>query len=105
MSALVEERCNDLHEIPDAETCLEVQSLILERLPLFIRKYSDTKPRVTIPSSPDHLEVKACRRIRVSRTLAIGNVERTRDVWAIAKRKGDCIELWISKTSERDMYE
>ncbi|KAI6159818.1 hypothetical protein EDD17DRAFT_1761872 [Pisolithus thermaeus] len=105
LSAVVKERCNDLREIPSAKTCPEVQSLILERLPLFMQNYSDTKPKVKIPSSPDHLKVKACKRILVSKTLATVNVERTKDVWTVARREGDRIELWISKTAKRDMYE
>ncbi|KAI5994116.1 hypothetical protein F5J12DRAFT_962838, partial [Pisolithus orientalis] len=105
LSEIVQERCNDLHEIPATKTCLQVQSLILERLPLFIQNYTDTKPTITIPSSPDHLKVKACKRIRVSKTLVNGNVTRTRNAWAIARREGDCIELWISTTAKRDMYE
>ncbi|KAI6104041.1 hypothetical protein EDD16DRAFT_1900225 [Pisolithus croceorrhizus] len=105
LSAVVKERYNDLREIPSAKTCVEVQSLILERLPLFMQNYSDTKPKVKIPSSPDHLKVKACKRILVSKTLATVNVERTKDVWTVARREGDCIELWISKTAKWDMYE
>ncbi|KAI6101856.1 hypothetical protein F5141DRAFT_1242841 [Pisolithus sp. B1] len=103
LSAVVKERCNDLREISSAKTCPEVQSLILERLPLFMQNYSDTKPKVKIPSSPDHLKVKACKRILVSKTLATVNVERTKDVWTVARREGDCIELWISKTAKRDI--
>ncbi|KIJ08708.1 hypothetical protein PAXINDRAFT_182233 [Paxillus involutus ATCC 200175] len=105
LSAVVKERCNDLHEITAMETCLEVQSLILERLPLFIQTHTDTKPKVTTPSSPDHLKVKACKRIVVSKTLVTERVKRTRDVWAIARCEGNCVELWISKTAKRDMYE
>ncbi|KIJ58355.1 hypothetical protein HYDPIDRAFT_119620 [Hydnomerulius pinastri MD-312] len=105
LSRVVKERCNDLREISATKTCSEVQSLILERLSLFIQMYTDTKPEGTIPSSPDHLKVKACERILVSKTLVIENVEQTRDVWAMARREGNCIELWISETAKRDMYE
>lgn len=91
--------------MPATKTCLEVQSLILERFPLFIRKYTDTKPTATIPSSLDHLKVKACEKIVVSKTLVTGNMIQIRDVWAIAMRKGDWKELWISETARRDMYE
>ncbi|KAI6097053.1 hypothetical protein F5141DRAFT_481577 [Pisolithus sp. B1] len=105
LTEVVRERCNDFHETPATKTCDELQSLILERLPLFIRNYPDGKPKVTIPSSPDHLKVKACKRILISKTLATGNVKRTRDVWAIARREGECIELWISKAVKRDIFE
>ncbi|KAG6375033.1 hypothetical protein JVT61DRAFT_3813 [Boletus reticuloceps] len=105
LSTVVQERCHDLHEMQDTETCLEVQSRILERLPLFIQKYTDSKPEAMIPSSSDHLKVKACKRIHVSKTLATRNVERTIDAWAIARHKGGHIELWLSKTAKRDMYE
>ncbi|KAI6027972.1 hypothetical protein PISMIDRAFT_91498 [Pisolithus microcarpus 441] len=105
LSEAVKERCSDLHEIPATKTCFEVQSLILERLPLFIQNYTDTKPKVTIPSSPDHLKVKACNRILVSKILVAGNVERIKDVRAIARSEGDTIELWISDVANCDMYE
>ncbi|KAI6152579.1 hypothetical protein BKA82DRAFT_4013016 [Pisolithus tinctorius] len=105
LSMIVRESCHDLHEIPATKTCAEVQSLILERLPLFIQNYPDTKPKITIPSSPDHLKVKACKRIRVSKTLVNRNVKRTRDVWTIVRREDDCIVLWISKTQKPDMYQ
>ncbi|KAI6119159.1 hypothetical protein EDD16DRAFT_1791904 [Pisolithus croceorrhizus] len=105
LSDVIIERCNDFHEISATKSCDELQSLILERLPLFIQNYTDRQPEVTIPSTPDHLKVKACKRIRVSKTLVTGKVTRTRDVWAIARRKGECIELWISKAVKRDIYE
>ncbi|KAI9454957.1 hypothetical protein HD554DRAFT_2149343 [Boletus coccyginus] len=105
LSAVVNESCNDLHEMPATKTFTEVRSLILERLPLFTQKYTDTKLKVTIPSGPDRLKVKACRSIVVSKTLVTEGVKQTRDVWATARREGDCIELWISETAERDMYE
>ncbi|KAI6022005.1 hypothetical protein EDC04DRAFT_2937394 [Pisolithus marmoratus] len=105
LSGVVKERWNDLHEVPAAKTCLEVQSLILERLPLFIQNYTGAKPKISIPSSRDHLKVKACKRIVVSKTLVTGNVTRTKDIWAITRHEGDCIELWISKTAKCDMYD
>ncbi|KAF8431347.1 hypothetical protein L210DRAFT_3487780 [Boletus edulis BED1] len=105
MSAVIKEKYHGLHEIPPIKSCREVQTLILERLPLFLQKSTDTKLRVTIPSRPDHLKVKTCKAIHVSKTLLTRNVERTRDVWAIAQRDGDIIEVWISKTAKRDMYE
>ncbi|KAF8119380.1 hypothetical protein EV363DRAFT_1511706 [Boletus edulis] len=105
MSAVIKEKYHGLHEIPPIKSCREVQTLILERLPLFLQKSTDTKLRVTIPSRPDHLKVKTCKAIHVSKTLLTRNVERTRDVWAIAQRDGDIIEVWISKAAKRDMYE
>ncbi|KAI6014324.1 hypothetical protein EDC04DRAFT_3070659 [Pisolithus marmoratus] len=105
LSTIVKERCNDLHEMPATEICSDIQSLILERLPLFIQHYTDTKPKAEILSIPNHFKVKACKRILLSKTLVIGNVKRTKDVWATARREGECIELWISKTAKRDMYD
>ncbi|KAI6008466.1 hypothetical protein EDC04DRAFT_3146424 [Pisolithus marmoratus] len=105
LSKLVKERWNDLREVPATETSLKVQSLILARLPLFIQNYSDAEPIITVPSSPDHFKVKACKKIVVSKALVTGNVKRTRDVWAIARHEGGCVELWISKMAKRDMYD
>ncbi|KAI6111932.1 hypothetical protein EV401DRAFT_239921 [Pisolithus croceorrhizus] len=105
LSAAVKEKCNDLREIPATKTCFEVQSLILERLPLFIQNYTDAKPKVTIPSSSDHLKVKASNRILVSKILVAGNVKRIQFVRATARSEGDSIELWISEVANCDMYE
>ncbi|KAI6004333.1 hypothetical protein EDC04DRAFT_2908168 [Pisolithus marmoratus] len=105
LSAVIKESCNDLHEISDAKSCQQVQSLVLERLPLFIENYTDTKREVAIPSGPDYLTVRACERILVSKTLVTRNVKKTRDVWAIARQEGDCIVLWTSKTAKCDMYD
>lgn len=105
MSTVVIEKCNDFSEVTATETCLEVQSLILERLPLFTQKYSDTKPKAAIPSSTDHLKVRACKKILVSKTLATGNVRRTKDVWAIARYEGKHTEIWISTTAACNMFE
>ncbi|KAF8431278.1 hypothetical protein L210DRAFT_3651176 [Boletus edulis BED1] len=107
LSAIVQERCRGLHEIQATETCLEVQSRILERLPLFIRKYTDFQPKVKVPSSTDQLKVKAWGRILVFKTLVTmtGSVERQCNVRVFARHEGNCIELWISKTAKPDMYE
>lgn len=102
LSGVLKERYNVFYEIQDTETCNKLRSLILDRLPLFIQNYTDVKPRFTIPSSPNHLKVRACESILVSKTLELGNVERKTEVRAIARREGECIELWISKL---DMYE
>lgn len=102
LSEVVKERYNILYEIQNTETCDKLRSLILDRLPLFIQNYADGKPRFTIPSSPNHLKVKACKSILVSKTLELGNVERETEVRAIARREGECVELWISQL---DMYE
>ena len=107
LSAVVKESCGGLHEIPATKTCVKVQSLILERLPLFVAKIPDGMPDVVIAFNPEHFQVKACKRIVVHKTLANANVNQTKqkDVWAFAKREGDHIELWISKTAKRDVYE
>ncbi|KAI6094606.1 hypothetical protein EDD16DRAFT_818713 [Pisolithus croceorrhizus] len=85
VSAAVKEQCNGLREIPATETCSDVQSLILKRLPLFIQNYTDARLRVTIPSSSDHLKVKgmqpnprfqnSCGRKREANTIRTGDRE------------------------------
>ncbi|KAI6154411.1 hypothetical protein EDD17DRAFT_1631623 [Pisolithus thermaeus] len=105
VSAAVKEQCNGLREIPATETCSDVQSLILKRLPLFIQNYTDARLRVTIPSSSDHLKVKACNRILVSKILVAGNVKRIQSVRATARSEGDFIELRISEVANGVMYE
>ncbi|KAI6098733.1 hypothetical protein F5141DRAFT_1219487 [Pisolithus sp. B1] len=85
VSAAVKEQCNGLREIPATETCSDVQSLILKRLPLFIQNCTDARPRVTIPSSSDHLKVtgmqpnprfqNSCGRKHEANTIRTGDRE------------------------------
>jgi hypothetical protein len=97
------------NEIQDTKTSTEVRSLILQRLPLFPRE--DTLSPLQVPvslSSAESFKVKVCERLLVSKTLAIGNNETTRnqDVWAATKCDEDGrIELWLSGNAEPDMYE
>ena len=105
LSAVVKESYSGLHEIPATRTCAKVQSLILERLPLFVAKIPYGMPDVVVPFNPEHFQVKACEWIVVRKTLTNPNVNRTKKIWAIAKHEGDHIELWISKTAKCDMYE
>lgn len=105
LSEIIEEKYPDLHEIPAIETCQKVQSLIFERLPLFIQKYTNTKLKVPVPSSTDDLKVKGCERILVIKTLVTTKVKRTKAMSAIARLEDGRIELWISTTRRCDMYE
>ncbi|KAI6097702.1 hypothetical protein EDD16DRAFT_1902480 [Pisolithus croceorrhizus] len=105
LSDVVGWSCDGLHEIPSTETCCKVRSLILDRLPLFVQNYTDIKPGGANSFVPDHLKVKASKKIVVTKILAAGNVKRTRDAQTIARRQGDFIELWISEAAKCDMYE
>lgn len=105
LSEAVRWSCNDFHEIPATKTCPKVQSLILERLPFFIQNYADIMPEGATRSNLDHLKVKACKKMVVTKIFVPGNVKRTRDTQAIARREGDFIELWISEAASCDMYE
>lgn len=62
-------------------------------------------PEGATRSNLDHLKVKACKKMVVTKIFVPGNVKRTRDTQAIARREGDFIELWISEAASCDMYE
>ena len=105
LSVVIKDGYQDLREIPSIETCHKIQSLVLERLPLFVQKYTNTKLKVSIPSSADDLKVKACERILVCKILVTTKEKRTKYLSAIARLEGGCVELWIAKTRKCDMYE
>ena len=109
LSTVIDERYEDSLQIPDTETCSQVQSLILRRLPLFLQKCSHSVDDETRIPRPNNFSVVFCDRLLVHKTLTIGDdkTPRKQDLWATTKYIKDegRIELWLSRHIERDMYE
>ena len=109
LSTVIQERYEDSLQIPDTETCSQVRSLILQRLPLFLQKCSHSQYDKTRIPSPDNFSVVVCDRLLVHKTLIIGddNTPRKQDLWATTKysKHEGRIELWLSRHTKRDMYE
>jgi len=110
LSTIVQEQCEVLGEIPDTKACSDMRALVLERLTLFLHEYTHAKPKVTIAwlSDTGNFRVKICTKLFVSKTLSIGDDKTKRTQDASAGAKSDSlgrIELWLSHTAERDMYE
>lgn len=110
LSTIVQEQCEVLGEIPDTKTCSDMRALVLERLTLFLHEYTHAKPKVSVAwlSDAENFRVRICKKLFVSKTLIIGEekTKRTQDASAGAKSDDQGrIELWLSHTAERDMYE
>jgi hypothetical protein len=89
---------------------MEVRSLILERLPLFLHEHTHARTRVTFGwlNAGDHFAVKMFGKLTVTKTLSFGDVRlsRTQDASAVAKRVGyGAIHLWLAANAQLDMYE
>lgn len=110
LSTIVQEQCEVFGEILDTNECSDMRTLVLERLTLFLHEYTHAKPKVSVAwlSSAENFRVKICTKLLVSKTLVIGDDEtkRTQDAsaGAISDDLGR-IELWLSRSAERDMYE
>ncbi|KIJ65764.1 hypothetical protein HYDPIDRAFT_186930 [Hydnomerulius pinastri MD-312] len=109
LSTIVQERYEDSLEIPDTETCSEVQTLVLQRLPLFLQKCPHAQYDKGRVPSPDNFSVAVCEKLLVHKTLIIGDdsTPRKQDLWATTKYNKDegKIELWLSRHAKRDMYD
>ena len=109
LSTVVQEKYKESNEIRDTEKSITVRSLILQRLPLFLRENIHTELQVLISlPTAENFTVRVCERLLVSKTLTIGNDQTTRDqdVGAVTKCDEDGrIELWLSGNAKMDMYE
>lgn len=92
----------------DSKTSTKVQSVVLQRLPLFLREDTQLQVPASWVPSAENFKVRVCETLLVSKTLTIGNNQTTReqDVWAATKCDEEGrIELWLSGNAEPDMYE
>ncbi|KAF8553535.1 hypothetical protein OG21DRAFT_1485363 [Imleria badia] len=107
LSRVVKEQYEYSHEIEDHETACVVKDLVLERLPIFLERCTNTRPKIHFNSFRDKFRVRVCDTLRVSKTFTIGkNTTKTQEVWAAAKHDAQAgIELWISRHARRDIYD
>jgi hypothetical protein len=91
---------------------IEIRSLILERLPLFLHEHTHSRTRVPYSwlndSKQSNFVVKAFGKLSVTKSLSYGGVSlsRSQDASAAAKRAGHGpIQLWLAGNSQVDMYE
>ena len=97
-------------EIRNSRKPIEIRSLILERLPLFLHEHTHAKPRVPFSwlSNEKNFVVRSFGKITVIKTLTYGDtrVVKNQDASAVAMRiaRGP-IELWLSGNDTIDMFE
>ncbi|KAF8432206.1 hypothetical protein L210DRAFT_3763951 [Boletus edulis BED1] len=108
LSTIVEEKYNALNEIQDPSTSTSVGTMILQRLPLFLRGYNHTQFQVPVLLLRDeNFKIKVCKKLVESKTLTIGSNQMTRSQVVRAATQRDVeehVELWVSG-DEPDMYE
>ncbi|KAG8215924.1 hypothetical protein J3R82DRAFT_7898 [Butyriboletus roseoflavus] len=110
LSTVVREEYKVSNERSNTKTASDVRALVLQRLPLFLHEHTHTRTKVSLSwlSGAHNFTVKVFSKLVVSKTLDIGNSKTTRtlDASAAAKRLGTGpIELWLSDSTQVDMYE
>ena len=110
LSDLIQEEHQTTQEIYKHQTAQEVWSLILERLPLFLREHTHMAPQVSLTWLNDERNfiVQTFGEITVTRSINFGGVKSSRstEVSAVAKQGGmGEIRLWLAGNMEVDMYE
>lgn len=107
LSKVIKEQYEYSDEIDDQETSLEVEDLVLERLPIFLERCTYAQPKIPFNSFRDKFRVRVCGRLRIFKTFTIGeNTTKAQDVWAATRHDAQTgIELWISRHARRDIYE
>ena len=88
----------------------EVQTLILERLPLFLHENTCMAPQVSLTWLNDERNfiVQTFGEITVTRSIDFGGIKSSRstEASAVARQGGRGeIQLWLASNMEVDMYE
>ena len=94
----------------DNKSAADIRTLLLERLPLFLHEHTHTRTKVSLSwlSSEQHFKVKVFGKLTVVKSLSFGDhtLTKEQDASAAAKRVGHGpIELWLSGSTQVDMYE
>lgn len=107
LSKVIEEEYEYSTEIDDLEISRKVKDLVLGRLPIFLKRYNNTQPKIPFDSFCDKFSVRVCDKLRIFKTFTIGeNMTKIQEVWAAARhdeRTGT--GLWISRSAQDNMYE
>ena len=110
LSSLIKQEHRATSEIAGSAKAVEIRTLILERLPLFLHEHTHTAPRVKYNWLNDerHFVVRMHGKLTVVKTLQFGNIRatQTQESSALARRVGSGpIELLLAYNSQVDMYE
>ena len=110
LSDLVREDYRTAQEIYGHRTALEVRSLILERLPLFLHEHTHATTRVPYAwlNNDKNFVVRTFGKITVTRSLNFAGAKSSKalETSAIARREGkSAIQLWLAGNAQVDMYE
>jgi Protein of unknown function (DUF3684) len=110
LSSLVKEDHQASMEFKDSKMAVEIRSLILQRLPLFLHEHTYARTRVSFTwlNSDKNFVTKMFGKITVTKTLYYDGtrLSRTQDASAVTKRIGfGPIQLWLAANGQLDMYE
>ncbi|KAG6369267.1 hypothetical protein JVT61DRAFT_15512 [Boletus reticuloceps] len=108
LSMVIKEQYENPTEIEDHETSSAIKDLVLERLPIFLERCTDARPKIPFNSFRDKFTVRVCDTLCISKTFTVGkNTTKTQDVWAATRRDTQAgIELWVSRChAQRDIYD
>ncbi|KAL0956086.1 hypothetical protein HGRIS_002254 [Hohenbuehelia grisea] len=108
LSSLVKQDYSKSAEMIRDPEASRMQSLVLERLPLFLHGQTHARPKVSLSwlSKPGNFVARSFGKITVNWSLTYGTtrLSREQEASAIAKRESS-IQLWIAKNTQLDMYE
>ncbi|KAG2339109.1 hypothetical protein BDR05DRAFT_1062316 [Suillus weaverae] len=110
LSAVVKEDYRVNSEMKHNKSAADTRTLLLERLPLFLHEHTHTRTKVSLSwlSNQENFKVRVFGKLTVVKSLSFGdnNLKREQDASAAAKRSGHGpIELWLSGSTQVDMYE
>ncbi|KAH9951982.1 hypothetical protein B0H21DRAFT_817732 [Amylocystis lapponica] len=110
LSSLVREEYQTTSEIKNSRKAVEMRTLILERLPLFLHGHPHARPRISLASlnNEKNFVVRMFGKLKVIKSLHFGNVHpsRTQDASAVSKQDGrGPHELWLAGNEQVDMFE
>lgn len=110
LSAIVKEDYRVNSEMKHNKSAADARALLLERLPLFLHEHTHTRTKVSLSwlSNEENFKVRVFGKLTVVKSLSFGDstLKREQDASAAAKRSGHGpIELWLSGSTQVDMYE
>lgn len=110
LRSLVKEAYKTGNEVKGSKKAMEIRSLILERLPLFLHEHTHAKTRVSLSwlSNDRNFIVQTFGKIQVVKTLKFGQIfeDKRQEASAVAMQDGrGPIRLWLSANDTTDMYE
>ncbi|KAI0299353.1 hypothetical protein B0F90DRAFT_1810632 [Multifurca ochricompacta] len=110
LSSLVREDYRTAREVFHSKTGAETKHLILERLPLFLHEFPQSRTKVSFNwlNEEKNFIVKVFGKLQVTKSLQHGDLRysESSEASAVAKREGrGPIELWLAENTQVDMYE